>query len=245
MGNRYKSELANRIAEKKPRFGRQLGVLVAAVAACAVLVGAAGMALPIMASGSGNCPVTFEVLIEQDQDYLVPVDVTDELTGEVTTGLQHAEDWTGAYDLMRIANLKKDTFQTPGLYAKTYTKFVYGVTVKLQSLANIDLADGVGLTVGHLEITGVGAAEQFLMGASLSINGVVQEISPSAFVSDNLVVGTLLETVEVDVVLPDLAYTEGDEVMLFVMYKSALTEWAGGFAEEAFPEFADYVAPVA
>lgn len=244
MEKRYKSDLANRIADKKPRSSRQLGVLATAVVACAMLVGVAGAALPIMANGSGNCPMDFQVLIEQDQDYLVPVEVTDE-SGLVSTELQHAEDWTGAYDAMRIANLKTDTFQTPGLYAKTYTKFVYSVTVKLQSLANIDLTDGVGMTVGHLEIAGVGSAEQFLMDAKISINGIMQDIGASAFVSDNLETGTLLETVEVDLILPDLMYSEGDEVMLFVMYKSGLVEWLGGFVEEAFPEYADYVAPVA
>jgi len=245
MEKRYKSELANRIEEKRPWSGRQLGVLVTAVVACAVLVGAAGMSLPIIANGSGSCPVEFQVLIEQDQDYLVQVEVTDDETGDVSTELQHAEDWTSSYDVMRTANLKMDTFVTPSPNSKTYTKFVYAVTVKLQSLANIDLADGIGLTVGHLEIDGVGAAEQLLTGATLSINGVVSDVPASAFLSDNLVAGSLVETVEVDLILPDLVYAEGDEVMLFVMYKSALTEWSGIFGEDAFPEFADYVVPVA
>jgi len=216
MEKRYKSRLANRISEKRPRSGRQLGVLVAAVAACAMLVGLAGASLPITANGSGNCPMDFQVLIEQDQDYLVPVEVTDE-SGEIATELQHAEDWTGAYDVMRIANLKKDTFQTPGTYEKTYTKFVYGVTVKLGSLANVDLSDGVGMTVGHLELYGVGAAEQSLMDAKISINGVMQDMSTAAFLSDNLEAGVLVDTVVIDLILPDLAYADGDEVMLFVM----------------------------
>lgn len=244
MEGRYKSQLANRIAEKKPWSGRQLGVLVAAVAACALLVGAASFSIPIAANGSGGSPVEYADLFAQDQDYLVPVEVEGE-DGEVSVELQHADLWDGPYDVMKVSRLKMDTFQTPGLYSKTYTKFVYTVTVKLGSIENIDLTDGFGLTVAHVEITGVGAAQQYLKNGSLSINGVLTDVPVIQYVISeiNPVGAELVDVLKFDIILPDLVYAAGDEISVFVMFMSALTGWTGEASEDAFPAFDDYVVP--
>lgn len=246
MESRYKSQLANRIAEKKPWSGRQLGVLVAAVAACALLVGAASFSIPIEANGSGNSPVNFEDIFVQKQDYLIPVEVEGE-DGVVAVELQHTDGiWDGPYDVMKVSRLKMDTFQTPGLYAKTYTKFVYTVTVKLGSIENIEFTDGIGLIVAHVEITGVGAAQQYLNSGSLSINGELMDVPVNQYVTSNinLVGDELIDVLKFDVILPDMSYVAGDEISVFVMFMSALTDWAGEAFEDAFPEFGDYDVPM-
>lgn len=242
MEGRYKSQLAKRVAEKKPWAGRQLGALVAAVAACALLVGVATFSIPIAAKGSGDSPVDYADLFVQDQDYLIATEVVGD-DDQVSVELQHASSsWDGPYDVMKVSRLKMDTFQTPGLYSKTYTKFVYTVTVKLGSIENIDLTDGVGLTVAHVEITGVGDAQQYLKEASLSINGELTDVPVSQYVISNInTVGEdLIEVLEFDIILPDLDYAAGDEISVFVMFMSALTDWTGLASEDAFPEFDDY-----
>lgn len=252
MNNEFKSELANRIAEKKRLWSpRQLGVLVAAVAACALIVGASAMSLPITANGSGNSPVDFETLISWESDYLVPGTV---LVDDVeTTALTHADVWDSSYSVMRTVNLKADSFLTPGaIYSKQYSKWTYTTTVKMQDvsmLPTVTMEDGTiqvaPVTLGVLEIYDVEEATVYPVGWGISLNGIALTADLASYAVSSQVDGVMTVTIT----LPQGSYAAGDEVSIFVQYR-AYMDWSSStlegipnYSEVAFPGFPDYVAP--
>ena len=229
MQNKFKSELANRIAEKGRLWSpRQLGVLVTAIAACALIVGASALSLPIMASKSENCPIDFEELISGESDYLVSV-------GGVLT---YADVSDSTYSVMRTVNLKVDTFDTPGaVYAKEYTKWSYMTNVKLQ---DVTLLQGTAVHLSTLTITGVDAADLYPVQWSITLDGVAMDVVMASCVAADQVDGTMT----IDITLPQYAYVDGAEIVILVQYRAAMA-WDSneGFSEVGFPEFPRYVAP--
>lgn len=253
MQNKFKSELANRIAEKKRLWSpRQLGVLVAAVAACALIVGASALSLPITANGSGESPVDYETLISWESDYLVPgIVLVDEVE---TTTLTHADVWDSSYSVMRTVNLKADSFVTPGpIYSKQYSKWTYTTTVKLQDvsmLPTVTLADGIttqiaAVNLGVLEILDVEEATLYPVGWGISLNGIALTAELASYAVASQVDGVMT----IAITLPQGSYVNLDEVSIFVQYR-AYMDWSSttlegipNFSEVAFPGFPDYVAP--
>jgi hypothetical protein len=252
MQNKFKSELAKRIAEKRRLWSpRQLGVLVAAIAACALIVGASALSLPITAKGAGESPIDYETLISWEADYLVPGVV--DVDGVPTDMLTHASDWDSTYSVMRTVNLKADSFQTPGaVYAKQYSKWTYTTTVKLQDVSMMDTAtleDGTtqiaAVKLGTLEIYDVEEATLYPVGWGISLNGIALTTALASYAVAVQVDGVMT----IEITLPQGSYVNGDEVSIFVQYRaymdwsSSTTEGISNFSEEAFPEFADYVVP--
>lgn len=253
MQNKFKSELAKNIAEKRRLWSpRQLGVLVAAVAACALIVGASALALPITARGAGESPIDYETLISWEADYLVPGVV--DVDGVPTDMLTHAADWDSTYSVMRTVNLKADSFLTPGaVYAKQYSKWTYTTIVKLQDVSmmeTVTLEDGstqvAAVKLGTLEIYDVEEATLYPVGWGISLNGIELTTALASYAIAVQVDGVMT----IEITLPQGSYVDGDEVSILVQYRaymdwsSSTTEGISNFNEEAFPEFADYVAPV-
>lgn len=253
MQNKFKSELAKNIAEKRKLWSpRQLGVLVAAVAACALIVGATALALPITARGAGESPIDYETLISWEADYLVPGVV--DVDGVPTDMLTHAADWDSTYSVMRTVNLKADSFLTPGaVYAKQYSKWTYTTIVKLQDVSmmeTVTLEDGTtqvaAVKLGTLEIYDVEEATLYPVGWGISLNGIELTTALASYAVAVQVDGVMT----IEITLPQGSYVDGDEVSILVQYRaymdwsSSTTEGISNFNEEAFPEFADYVAPV-
>jgi hypothetical protein len=252
MQNKFESELANRIAEKGRLWSpRQLGVLVAAIAACALIVGASALSLPITANGSGNSPITFEPLIEWKTDYLVPGVV--DVEGVPTDMLTHADNWDSTYDVMRTVNLKADSFLTPGTVTKQYSKWTYTTTVKLQDVSMMDtvlMDDGIttqikAVKLGTLEIYDVEGVTLDLVGYGISLNGAALTLEFASYA----VASQDGDVMTIEITLPQGSYVNGDEVNIFVMYKADM-DWSSStsdgvinFDEEAFPGIPDYVAP--
>jgi hypothetical protein len=224
-----------------------LGVLVAAIAACALIVGASALSLPITANGSGNSPITFEPLIpseEQDgADYLVPGVV--DVEGVPTDMLTYADDWDSTYSVMRTVNLKVDTFDTPGVVnAKVYTKWSYTTHVKLQDVSMLPMV-GTEIAAVHLStltIYGVNEATLYPVQWSITLGGVAMglDLASYAVAVQDLDLGTMT----IDITLPQYAYENGAEIVILVQYRAAMTwDSSEGFSEVGFPEFPIYVAP--
>jgi hypothetical protein len=197
--------------------------------------------LPITANGSGNCPITFQELIPGESDYLVPEEDAD---GVQTGELVHVADWDSTYSVMRTVNLKADTFDTPGaIYAKTYTKWSYTTSVKLQDVSMLDTIDGqiAAVKLSTLTIYGLDEATLYPVNWNITVNGVAMDVELAAFAVALQVGGTMT----VDITLPQFAYGAGDMVVIQVQYRAYMA-WSAieGFAEVGFPGFIDYVAPV-
>jgi hypothetical protein len=266
MQNKFKSELAKTIAEKRRLWTpRQLGVLVAAIAACALMVGGSALSLPISAKGAGESPIDYETLISWEADYLVPGVV--DVDGVPTDMLTHVGDWGSTYSVMRTVNLKADSFLTPGaIYAKQYSKWTYTTNVKLQDISMLptvmvtnDVIDPVtgevteqtttevvAMKLGVLEIYDVEEATLYPVGWGISLNGIELTTALASYAVAVQVDGVMT----IEITLPQGSYVNGDEVSIFVQYRaymdwsSSTAEGISNFNEEAFPEFADYVAPV-
>lgn len=235
MQNKFESELANRIAEKGRLWSpRQLGVLVAAIAACALIVGASALSLPMTAKGSDNCPITFEPLIEWKTDYLVPG--VDDMGASVLT---HADEWGPTYDVMRTVNLKADSFLTPGTVEKYYSKWTYTTTVKLQDVSMLPMVgtEIAAVQLGTLVIYDVGQETLELVSWGISLNGGDLGLDFGSYVYANQVG----DVMTIEITLPQGSYVNGDEVNIFVMYKTELRDWISlnNFYEEVFPGIYD------
>ena len=246
MQNKFKSELANRIAEKGRLWSpRQLGVLVAAIAACALIVGASALSLPITANGSGSSPITFEALIPGESDYLVPGVV--DVEGVPTDMLTYADNWGSTYSVMRTVNLKVDTFETPGaVYAKEYTKWSYTTNVKLQDVSMLpvttvgDVTQIAAVHLSTLTISGLDAADLYPVQWSITLDGVAMDVVMASCVAADQVDGTMT----IDITLPQYAYVDGAEIVILVQYRAAMAwDSSEGFSEVGFPGFPRYVAP--
>jgi hypothetical protein len=233
MQNKFESELANRIAEKGRLWSpRQLGVLVAAIAACALIVGASALSLPMTAKGSDNCPITFEPLIEWKTDYLVP---------GVDNTLTHADDWDSTYDVMRTVNLKADSFLTPGTVVKQYSKWTYTTTVKLQDVSMLPMVgtEIAAVQLGTLVIYDVGQETLELVSWGISLNGGALSLELASYA----VASQVDDVMTIEITLPQGSYVNGNEVNIFVMYKADV-DWSSlnNFYEEAFPGITDHAA---
>ena len=245
MQNKFKSELANRIAEKGRLWSpRQLGVLVAAIAACALIVGASALSLPITANGSGSSPITFEALIPGESDYLVPGVV--DVDGVPTDMLTYADNWGSTYSVMRTVNLKVDTFATPGaIYAKQYTKWSYTTNVKLQDVSMLPVTtDGTNeiaaVHLSTLTIFGLDEAGLYPVQWNITLGGMAMDVDMASCVAADQVDGTMT----IEITLPQYAYADGDEIVILVQYRAAMAwDSSEGFSEVGFPEFPIYVAP--
>jgi hypothetical protein len=247
MQNKFKSELANRIAEKGRLWSpRQLGVLVAAIAACALIVGATALSLPITANGSGGSPITYVPLIAGESDYLVPaVDEYGEPTGE----LAYASTWDSTFSVMRTVNLKADTFDTPGaIYSKEYTKWSYTTAVKLQDVSMLPVNEDTGqiaaVHLSTLTIRGVTEATLYPVQWNFTVNGAWPELPRDSYVAfeQDFDAGTMT----IDITLPEGYIAAGTEVVILVQFR-AFMSWDSteGFADVGFPEgFPPYVAPI-
>jgi hypothetical protein len=228
MQNKFESELANRIAEKGRLWSpRQLGVLVAAIAACALIVGASALSLPITASGSDNCPITFEPLLEQKTDYLV----------SDGAALTYADVWDSTYDVVRTVNLRSATFDTGAIH----TKWTYTTHVKLQDVSMLVTVDGqiAAVHLSTLTIYGVNEATLNLdpVQYSITLGGVPMEgLNLASYAVADLDDGT---TMTIDITLPPYAYVDGAEIVILVQYKADMlwNSLSNGFDEIGFPEF--------
>lgn len=233
MEKKFESELAGQVARrhKNPVWSRAK-VLIMAVVSCAVMVGAAAAALSMGANAEGVGGMDFtEVLPWDGEDYLI---------GD-GTGVTYTSDLLEGQSFLvkRTSVLKWVEFDTPGNSDNIYTKVVYNTSVNLRAIDNDNIVAG-GMVIADLTITGFTTYEPWIASASLWINDVEVDSYGPVYLEAVPFVTPVWDSesgeLSVEVTLPD-GVGEGDQVSIFVMFKTIASGLTIDGSEIGFPDY--------
>ena len=243
MERKFESELAGQVARRhKNPLKSRAKVLFMTVVSCAVMVAAAAAVLSMQASAALGGPTEY---IDEfsGEDYLVDVDGT--ITYKVYAPDEPVDD---AFLVKRTSALKWIEFDTPGLSTVDYTKAVYSVNVKLKDISAFP-AGVAGMVVADLDVTGFTTWSPWIASATLSINDVetatysVITLGELPFMTSSW--DSVTGTLSAQVTLPDgIIYSPGDQVSIFVMFKTVEVDLTISGSEIGFPEYSEPIVPI-
>lgn len=240
MEKKFESELAGQVARRhKNPLRSRANVLLAAVVSCVVMVAAAAAVLSMQASAYLGEPTEYTNAF-YGEDYLINVDGTATYTSDAPVD----DDFL----VKRTSELKWIEFNTPGLSTVDYTKAVYSVNVKLKDMSAFP-AGVVGMVVADLDVTGFTTWSPWIASATLSINDV------EAMTYGGITLGELpfmtssydseTGTVSAQMTLPDgIIYNPGDQVSIFVMFKTVEVGLTVSGSDVGFPEYQVPIVPI-
>lgn len=240
MEKKFESELAGQVARRhKNPLRSRTNVLLTAVVSCVVMVAAAAAVLSMQASAYLGEPTVYTNVF-YGEDYLVDVDGTVTYTSDAPID----DDFL----VKRSSELKWIEFDTPGLSTVDYTKAAYSVNVKLRDISAFP-AGVAGMVVADLDITGFTTWSPWIASASLSINDVevltysVITLGELPFMTSSYDSET--GTVSAQVTLPDgIIYNPGDQVSIFVMFKTVEVGLTVSGSDVGFPEYQVPIVPI-
>ncbi len=244
MERKFESELAGQVARRhKNPLKSRAKVLFMTVVSCAVMVAAAAAVLSMQASAALGGPTEY---IDEfsGEDYLVDVDGT--ITYKVYAPDEPVDD---AFLVKRTSALKWIEFDTPGLSTVDYTKVVYSVNVKLKDVSAFGDEGVTGMVLADLEVSGFTTYSPWIASATMSINDVetaaysVITLGELPFMTSSWDSAT--GTLSAQVTLPDgIIYNPGDQVSIFVMFKTVEVDLTISGSEIGFPEYQVPIVPI-
>jgi hypothetical protein len=234
MERKFESELAGQVARRhKDPIKNRARVLFMTAVSCAVMVAAAAAVMSFGASAFIGEPTVYESEFV-GVDYLV----SSEDGGIVYTDDDILDD---SFLVKRTSELKWIEFDTPGLSTVDYTKVAYSANVKLREISGFP--SGVaGMVVADVTINGFTTYAPWIASASLSVNDV-DVLTYSAVALDAVpfiapVYDSVAGTLSVEVTLPDsLACVSGDQISIFVMFKTVEVGLDITGSEIGFPDY--------